>query len=141
MHHIRTLATLVSAMALATLAGCASQPFVIAPDITQLERAPDAPPRSKATVGYLIPNAYRQSEIKAIGGNGSYFPYRDIEAGYRQLLGNLFEGVFRLGDLDLGQLLRLGFVAKWIVADVKLPERGEPLLALEVLLGGLDQQR
>ncbi len=101
-----------------TLAGCASQPFVVAPDTSQLRREPDAPPRSKAIVGVLIPNAYRQSEIKAIGDGGSYFPYRDIEAGYRQLLGNLFEGVFRLEAFDDVEAIRAAGVQYIVVPEL-----------------------
>ncbi|CAN5232519.1 hypothetical protein BH11PSE9_BH11PSE9_18240 [soil metagenome] len=113
-----SFASLVSTSALAALAGCASQPFAVVPDTSQLERAPDAPPKSKATVGYFIPNAYRQSEIKAIGDAGSYFPYRDMEAGYRQVLGNLFEGVFRLEAFNDAEAIRAAGVQYIVVPEL-----------------------
>ena len=43
--------------------------------------------------------------------------------------------------LELGQLLRLRFVAERITADVKLPEGCETLLAVKVLLRRFDEHR
>ncbi|CAN5894695.1 hypothetical protein BH11PSE8_BH11PSE8_39480 [soil metagenome] len=120
MHRIRSisLASLVLSSVLVTIAGCASQPFAVAPDTSLLERAPDMPPRRKVTVGLLIPSAYRQSDVKVVGDSGSYFPYRDIEAGYRQLLGNLFDGVFRLEAFDDAEAIRAAGVQYIVVPEL-----------------------
>jgi hypothetical protein len=102
-------------LAAAALAGCA-HPIKVAPDLTRVERVSTSSARVTATVGYFIPPSVSSVEITTQGGGGDnvrYFPYRDIEVGYRKMLSNVFTGVVKLGsltDLPSGSGDRIDYV-------------------------------
>lgn len=93
------------------LFGCA-HPISIQPKIDSLVRASDAPERLKKKVGYYIPEASLGLEVTTPGGGGDsvrYFPYRDMEAGYRLMLSNVFEKSERLkDDLNPAEIQKAG---------------------------------
>lgn len=81
----------------AILAGCA-HPIVVSADITKIEATAKTVPH-KAVVGYYISDEQRGLQVITAGGGGdrvSYFPYRDMEAGFYKVLGNSFADVIRL---------------------------------------------
>lgn len=85
-----------------SLFGCA-HPIVISPDLAKIERESNSLPRIKATVGFFIPVDAISLEVTTPGGGGDnvrYFPYKDLEAGYRHMLSNVFDNVVRLTSLN-----------------------------------------
>jgi hypothetical protein len=83
---------------LLVLVGCA-HPINVQPKIDNLVRSNDAPGRLMHKVAYYIPDASLGMEVTTPGGGGDnvrYFPYRDIEAGFKLMLTNVFETVDRL---------------------------------------------
>jgi uncharacterized lipoprotein len=97
MDRIRPLAL---SLLVTALAGCASSNLVVTPDTAKLERTADSPPKIMATVGYFIPNQYRNAVVRSANGSASYYPYRDVEAAYRQMLSNVFARVVRVTSPD-----------------------------------------
>lgn len=95
MNFYKLAATLLAA---AALTGCA-HPLMITPNVAKIERGAEAPPRAQAKVGYYINDALRTQEVTTPGGGGdkvTTVPYRDMEAGFYTMLGNVFDGVTRL---------------------------------------------
>ncbi len=89
---------LISLLALvAIITGCA-HPLVISPDISKIEQPAKAQPIDKS-VGYYIPADIRDKSVKTRGGGGdsvTYKPYKDIEAAFYKMLGNVFKNVTML---------------------------------------------
>jgi len=82
----------------AMLAGCAHS-IKIAPDPAVLEKNPVAQNRIQARVGYYVPPELMALEVTTPGGGGDnvkYHPYRDMEQGYSQMLGNVFSSVVKM---------------------------------------------
>ena len=101
-HRLRLAAAAAGVFLGAT--GCMTMDMSIAPDIGKPERLADAPPKMAGTVGYFISTQDRSGVVRSANGRVAYHPYRDLEPGMRQMLGNLFEGVVRLDsltDLDM----------------------------------------
>jgi hypothetical protein len=96
----------------ALLMGCA-HPINVQPKIDSLVRGADAPDRLKHRVGYYIPDASRNLEVTTPGGGGDsvrYFPYRDLEAGFRLMLTNVFEKAERLEtNLTAAEMQKQGY--------------------------------
>jgi hypothetical protein len=83
------------------VAGCA-HPIDVAPNLAKLDRSSIADTRIPARVGYYIPASASSLEVTTPGGGGDnvrYFPYRDIEDGFKKMLSNVFEGVSRLTSI------------------------------------------
>ncbi|MDX9844776.1 MAG: SHOCT domain-containing protein [Aquabacterium sp.] len=81
-----------------TLAGCA-HPIKVEPDTSKLQALGTNTEKSNAIVGYYIPDSLINLEVTTPGGGGDnvrYFPYRDIEIGYKQTLKNVFKDATRL---------------------------------------------
>lgn len=81
-----------------TLAGCA-HPIKVDPDTTKLQALGANTEKSNAIVGYYIPDSLINLEVTTPGGGGDnvrYFPYRDIETGYKQALKNVFKDAAKL---------------------------------------------
>ena len=94
MHRTRRFAQ--TGLFVVALTGCGTINIGIAPDTTEYDAPTDAALKIRATVGYFIPNQYRYGVVRTANGVASYYPYRDIEAGYRKMLASVFEGVVRL---------------------------------------------
>ena len=89
--HGNTLAALAAA---ALVAGCA-HPLAISPDIAKIERGPGVQPIDR-NVGYYVAPDLRERAVTTPGGGGdsvTYSPYRDLEAAFYKMLGNVFKGV------------------------------------------------
>jgi len=94
-------AVILTLLALA-LTGCA-HPIKIAPNATSIYREPGDPPKIKASVGLIIPDAVTNLEVTTPGGGGDnvrYFPYRDLQASYEKMLSNVFDNVVRITSSD-----------------------------------------
>jgi hypothetical protein len=83
------------------ISGCA-HPIRIDPTISNLPSEAQGAKKITANVGYFIPTDSRILEVTTPGGGGDnvrYFPYRDIESGYRTLLESVFTDAKRLLSL------------------------------------------
>jgi len=83
------------------LTGCA-HPIDITPDVAKLDGQANKAHRIPLKVGYYIPLEKSSIETVTQGGGGdnvSYFPYRDIDFGYRKILSNIFTGVVKLDSI------------------------------------------
>ncbi|MDP9940865.1 SHOCT domain-containing protein [Ectopseudomonas alcaliphila] len=90
--------TIVSLVITVLISGCA-HPIKVEPDATKIYSANITPSKHSANVGYYIPADLLALEVTTPGGGGDnvrYYPYRDIESGYRQVLDNVFTGVVKL---------------------------------------------
>ena len=86
--------TLAALAAAALVAGCA-HPLAIGPDIAKIERSPGVQPIDR-NVGYYVAPDLRERAVTTPGGGGdsvTYSPYRDLEAAFYKMLGNVFKGV------------------------------------------------
>jgi hypothetical protein len=83
------------------LTGCAHS-IDIAPDVAKLNNEANRTHRIPLKVGYYIPLEISSIETVTQGGGGdnvSYFPYRDMDYGYRKILSNIFTGVVKLDSI------------------------------------------
>src|ERR1700682_3445655 len=95
MKNIRVVIWTLLALA---LTGCA-HPIIIAPDASNIYRDPGDPPKIKASVGVIIPEALTNLEVTTPGGGGDnvrYFSYRDLRVSYEKMLSNVFGNVVRI---------------------------------------------
>lgn len=95
---MKFLITTASLVIATFLSGCA-HPIKVEPDATKIYSATITPSKSSANVGYYIPADLLALEVTTPGGGGDnvrYYPYRDIESGYKQALDNVFTGVVKL---------------------------------------------
>lgn len=95
---MKSLITIVSLVIATLLSGCA-HPIKVEPDATKIYSTTITPSKSSANVGYYISADLLALEVTTPGGGGDnvrYYPYRDIESGYRQALDNVFTGVVKL---------------------------------------------
>jgi len=79
----------------ATLIGGCAHPLAIGPDIAKIERDADSQPIDR-NVGYYIAPDLRDRAVTTPGGGGdsvTYSPYRDMEAAFYKMLGNVFKNV------------------------------------------------
>ncbi|MDP3007855.1 MAG: SHOCT domain-containing protein [Methylococcales bacterium] len=69
-------------------------------NLAKIERESSSIPRIKATAGFFIPvdviNFAVTTPPVGEGHSAQYFPYKDLEAGYRKMLSNVFDNVVRL---------------------------------------------
>ncbi|WP_293470380.1 hypothetical protein [Polaromonas sp.] len=82
----------------AALFGCA-HPISMSPDLTSV--AGESSTRINKPVGYHISDASRALEVTSAGGGGdkvSYFPYRDLDAGFYKALSEVFTNVTKVRD-------------------------------------------
>lgn len=96
------LKTIFGVFILALLVGCA-HPISIAPDALVLGTLATAEKKIPKKVGFYISPEALSLEVTTAGGGGDnvrYFPYRDMEAGYRSMLSGVFEGVVRVSKLN-----------------------------------------
>ena len=92
------LRAVLIAVVFALVTGCAHS-ITVTPDTMRLE--PVSSRRVTAKIGYYIPEEVSSIEVTTQGGGGDnvrYFPYNDIEPGFRQMLSNVFSGVERLSS-------------------------------------------
>ena len=76
------------------IAGCA-HPIVMTPDEAKNVTSEKVQPISKS-VGYYISPELRAKAVETPGGGGdkvSYYPYKDLETGFYNMLGNVFTSV------------------------------------------------
>jgi hypothetical protein len=88
----------------ALLTGCA-HPIIITPDAQKISSNLSSHDNREYNVGYYISPKDKSLEVTTLGGGGDnirYFPYRDIEAGYKAMLSNVFESVTTLDSIDKG---------------------------------------
>jgi len=84
-------------VAIISITGCAHS-IAISPDISKIERDTKFLPIEKS-IGYYIAPEVRDKNVTTPGGGGdsvSYFPYKDIEAGFYTMLENVFKEVTKL---------------------------------------------
>ncbi|WP_025564625.1 SHOCT domain-containing protein [Psychromonas sp. SP041] len=84
------------------LTGCA-HPIVIKPDENKISTSLPSDINRDYKVGYYISSKDKNLEVTTLGGGGDnvrYYPYRDIEDGYRVMLSNVFESVIKLNSID-----------------------------------------
>lgn len=89
---------LFGALVVTSLFGCA-HPIVISPNTEKIERESSSLPKIKANVGFYISPEASNLEVTTPGGGGDnvrYFPYRDLETAFRQMLLNVFDNVKKL---------------------------------------------
>ena len=101
-----------------SITGCAHS-IAISPDISKIERDSKIAPIEKNT-GYYIAPEVRDKNVTTPGGGGdlvSYFPYKDIEAGFYTMLENVFKEVTKLkSPTDMETISRLS------IAYIIIPE-------------------
>ena len=94
---MRTVQLVFSLAVVAIIVGCA-HPLAINPDIAKIERESSIQPIAK-NIGYYIAPDVRERSVTTPGGGGdsvTYFPYKDIEAGFYKMLSNVFQNVTQL---------------------------------------------
>ncbi len=92
----RVFSSLLCALALLALAGCA-HPVSIRSDVAY----PKGQAASSASVGYYISDSNRSLEVTTPAGGGDkirYFPYRDLEPALLETLGSVFGKVYGLPE-------------------------------------------
>ena len=92
---IRALLASTTVITLLLLTGCA-HPISLAPDLSKI---PPASSKIAKTAGYVIAETNRWLEVTTPGGGGDkvrYFPYKDLEPGFRKALGEVFDSVVKL---------------------------------------------
>lgn len=92
-------ALLGSAAVILLLTGCA-HPISLTPDLAKI---PPASSKIAKTAGYVIAETNRWREVTTPGGGGDkvrYFPYRDLEPGFRKVLSEVFDKVAKLSGPD-----------------------------------------
>ncbi|RZS85650.1 hypothetical protein [Pigmentiphaga kullae] len=91
MNLIKRLGALAAVL---VLAGCA-HPISIAPDVAKLAPS-ESGRRIEARVAYHIPDSLQEKDVITAGGGGDkvqYKPYKDMEAAFYVMLGNVFAQV------------------------------------------------
>ncbi|WP_220149622.1 SHOCT domain-containing protein [Psychromonas sp. B3M02] len=86
----------------ALLTGCA-HPIIISPDEQKISSNLSSNDNREYTVGYYISPKDKALEVTTLGGGGDnvrYYPYRDIEKGYKAMLSNVFVSVTKLDSID-----------------------------------------
>ena len=86
----------------ALLTGCA-HPIIIAPDEQKISSNLSSNDNREYSVGYYISPKDKALEVTTLGGGGDnvrYYPYRDIEKGYKAMLSNVFVSVTKLDSVD-----------------------------------------
>ena len=84
-------------VALLCLTGCAHS-IALSPDLSKIAPASAKVPK---TVGYVIAETNRWLQVTTPGGGGDkvkYFPYRDLEPGFRKALSEVFDKVAKLSS-------------------------------------------
>jgi hypothetical protein len=95
----RNLLGSAAALALLVLTGCAHS-ISVAPDLNNI---PAAGSKVAKSAGYVIAETNRWREVTTPGGGGDsvkYFPYKDLEPGFRKALSEVFEKVTKLSGPD-----------------------------------------
>ncbi len=86
----------------ALLTGCA-HPIIIAPDEQKISSNVSSNNNREYAVGYYISPKDKALEVTTLGGGGDnirYYPYRDIDKGYKAMLSNVFVSVTKLDSID-----------------------------------------
>ncbi len=87
--------------------GCAHS-IVISANPASIVREPGLPSRIDAKVGYFIPDNLQNVEVQTPGGGGDsvqYYPYRDLEPAFGNMLGNVYQSVAKLSATSDAKLL------------------------------------
>lgn len=115
MKRLFTLALLLSS---ALLFGCA-HPITMNANLDAVKAEGVA--RIDKQVGYHIAEADRAREVTTPGGGGdkvSYFPYRDLEAGFYKALSEVFKGVTKIADPADAKALQANGIALLIKPEI-----------------------
>lgn len=94
----RVLSGIITAL---TLTACAHS-INVTPDLTKIERDARPDNRVKGKAAYFIQNEKLAAEVVTPGGGGdnvSYYPYRDIESGFRKMLGNVYQDAIKVQSI------------------------------------------
>lgn len=84
------------------LTGCAHS-IIVSPNITPLSTSSELNKNKKYNIGYFISLKDSDLEVTTLGGGGDnvkYYPYRDIEDGYRAMLSSVFNAVTKLSAVN-----------------------------------------
>jgi hypothetical protein len=96
----------LSAITVLLITGCA-HPISITPNTAALSSETLPLNKNKRyTVGYYIPSKDKALEVTTLGGGGDnvrYYPYRDMEGGYRILLSNVFKSATAINPVDISK--------------------------------------
>ena len=98
----RTYCIVVAVISTLFISGCSHQ-IVVAPDNSSLYKTSGSNKNKRYSVGYYISPKDRNLEVTTPGGGGdnvSYYPYKDIESGYRTMLSTVFNNVTKLNTSD-----------------------------------------
>ncbi|WP_168204720.1 SHOCT domain-containing protein [Noviherbaspirillum sp. UKPF54] len=83
--------------------GCA-HPISVAPTLTNIENGSETRKIIEVSVGYYISTSAENLEVTTPGGGGDnirYYPYKDIEAAYKDTLGGVFRKVTKVSTPTL----------------------------------------
>jgi hypothetical protein len=80
------------------IVGCA-HPIKVAPNVTNIASGSGSSKIIDASIGYYIPTSAENLEVTTPGGGGDnirYYPYKDIESGYKYALAGVFRKVIKV---------------------------------------------
>ncbi len=83
------------------ITGCAHS-IIITPNTAELSETLSSDKNNEFKVGYYISSKDKSLEVTTLGGGGDnvkYYPYRDMEDGYRIMLSNVFKSVTELNSI------------------------------------------
>jgi hypothetical protein len=115
---MRSIIYITFIIAIVVISGCAHS-ISISPDISKIVRDPPLMSIEK-NVGYYVPAEVREKNVTTPGGGGdsvSYFPYKDIEAGFFTLLESVFKGVTKFNSP-----LDREIISRFSIAYIVTPE-------------------
>jgi hypothetical protein len=85
--------SLYPSITIALLLSACAHSINVAPDLAKIDRKSESENRLKGKAAYYIQSEKLTTEVVTPGGGGdnvSYYPYRDIEPGFRKMLGNVY---------------------------------------------------
>lgn len=114
----KRLVLLCGSLLLAALVTGCAHPIAVTADLTQISG--QGKPPITGTAGYHISAEDRARQVTTPGGGGdkvSYFPYRDLEAGFYKALSEVFANVVKL-DAAPTAANPAGQGARWVILPV-----------------------
>ncbi len=110
MKTMKSLYVLLACMATVMLTACAPLPINIGPDVSTLSRGYNPPDLLPAKVGYYFPPESEQAVTTPSGNSHSvtYAPYKQLNAAFDKMLGNVFQSVTPLTHGTAEEVARKG---------------------------------
>jgi hypothetical protein len=116
---MRSICHFLFVIVILTITGCAHS-IAINPDINKIQKDLKLMPIEK-NVGYYIAPDVRDKNVTTQGGGGdsvSYFPYKDIEAGFYTMLETVFKEVTKLNSLTDMETINRASLAYIITPEI-----------------------